>query len=142
MSSPSSITYESLANYLDFELPREHLLVEPSITSEDLTKALLNSHANDAKRHKIKENPKEKDFIEEEKRKRNTAASARFRIKKKQREQLMEKTVQDMTEKSEKLEKHVHELESEIKFLKSLLLEKESCKPLFEEKQEESSNSA
>ncbi|OAD02439.1 basic-leucine zipper transcription factor, partial [Mucor lusitanicus CBS 277.49] len=58
----------------------------------------------------------------EDKRKRNTAASARFRIKKKQREQSMEKTVQEMTEKSTGLENRVKELELEIKFLRGLLI--------------------
>lgn len=61
---------------------------------------------------------------EEEKRKRNTAASARFRIKKMQKEEFMEKTVQHMTTTSEGLEKRVLELELEIKHLKSLLLVK------------------
>lgn len=63
---------------------------------------------------------------EEDKRRRNTAASARFRIKKKMREQAMEQTVRDMTAKSEMLQKRVQELELEIKWLRGLLLEKNS----------------
>jgi 4-diphosphocytidyl-2C-methyl-D-erythritol kinase len=61
---------------------------------------------------------------EEDKRRRNTAASARFRVKKKQREQQLEKTAKDMTDKANKLEKRVHELELENKWLKGLITEK------------------
>ncbi|PHZ14848.1 uncharacterized protein RHIMIDRAFT_192063, partial [Rhizopus microsporus ATCC 52813] len=60
--------------------------------------------------------------VDEDKRKRNTAASARFRIKKKQREQSMQETVKEMTEKSEALQNRVHELEQEIKWLRGLLI--------------------
>jgi hypothetical protein len=61
---------------------------------------------------------------EEDKRRRNTAASARFRIKKKQREQALEKTAKEMTDKASKLETKVSQLEMENKWLKSLITEK------------------
>jgi len=61
---------------------------------------------------------------EEDKRRRNTAASARFRIKKKQREQALEKSAKEMTEKAQRLESKVHQLEMENKWLKSLITEK------------------
>jgi len=61
---------------------------------------------------------------EEDKRRRNTAASARFRIKKKQREQALEKTAKEMTEKASTLETKVQQLEMENKWLKSLITEK------------------
>ncbi|ORX95841.1 hypothetical protein K493DRAFT_22390 [Basidiobolus meristosporus CBS 931.73] len=61
---------------------------------------------------------------EEDKRRRNTAASARFRIKKKLREQVLESTAQEMTAKAESLENKVKELEKEVEWLRSLLLEK------------------
>lgn len=162
-SSPSNITYESLANYLDFELPQQHLtsqLVEqqkqqhqhqqrqapqlllpkisPTTTLEEISKVLLSNIPKTASytattsklpitsitsSSPAKVN-KEKSAVEEDKRKRNTAASARFRIKKKQREQSMEKTVREMTEKSTGLEDRVKELELEIKFLRGLLIEK------------------
>lgn len=61
---------------------------------------------------------------EEDKRRRNTAASARFRIKKKQREQALEKTAKEMTEKAQMLETKVQQLEMENKWLKSLITEK------------------
>jgi hypothetical protein len=61
---------------------------------------------------------------EEDKRKRNTAASARFRIKKKQREQALEKSAKEMTDKVTKLEGRISALETENKWLKSLVTEK------------------
>jgi len=61
---------------------------------------------------------------EEDKRRRNTAASARFRIKKKQREQALEKSAKEMTEKAQRLETKVYQLEMENKWLKSLITEK------------------
>jgi hypothetical protein len=61
---------------------------------------------------------------EEDKRKRNTAASARFRIKKKQREQALEKSAKDMTDKVTMLESRISALETENKWLKSLVTEK------------------
>lgn len=68
----------------------------------------------------------EEKSIEEDKRRRNTAASARFRAKKKLREQAMEQAVKEMSEKSEKLEERVKDLEQEIKWLRSLLVDKDT----------------
>ncbi|KAI7881788.1 hypothetical protein K492DRAFT_236466 [Lichtheimia hyalospora FSU 10163] len=68
--------------------------------------------------------------IEEDKRRRNTAASARFRAKKKLREQAMEQAVKEMSEKSEKLEERVKDLEHEIKWLRSLLIDKDTSSPI------------
>jgi len=70
---------------------------------------------------------------EEDKRRRNTAASARFRIKKKQREQALEKTAKDMTEKASKLETKVQQLEMENTWLKGLITEKNDVKGDFQE---------
>lgn len=61
---------------------------------------------------------------EEDKRRRNTAASARFRIKKKQREQALEKSAKEMTDKVTSLESKVSQLETENKWLKNLLVDK------------------
>jgi len=63
---------------------------------------------------------------EEDKRRRNTAASARFRIKKKQREQALERTVKEATEKNAVLEARVSQLELENVWLKNLITEKNS----------------
>ncbi|KAI5303976.1 hypothetical protein KEM56_006994 [Ascosphaera pollenicola] len=63
---------------------------------------------------------------EEDRRRRNTAASARFRVKKKEREKNMERMVKDMTMKNTTLETRVSQLEMENKWLKSLITEKNS----------------
>lgn len=60
----------------------------------------------------------------EYKRKRNTAASARFRIKKKLKEQQMEARAKELQEKVNSLEKRVMTLEMEKKCLKSMILKK------------------
>jgi hypothetical protein len=159
-SSPSntSISYENLANYLDYELPQQqqhlqqpiqpqqqqvrgphqHLLlpkIVPAMTLEEITKALFTtttapnslaaaSTAAIGVKRPAAAIEKKKEPAEEDKRRRNTAASARFRIKKKMREQTAEKTVKEMTEKSNGLENRVKELEMEIKWLRGLLIEK------------------
>ncbi|KAG0368032.1 hypothetical protein BGX24_002977 [Mortierella sp. AD032] len=64
---------------------------------------------------------------DEDKRRRNTAASARFRQKKRLREQILEKTAKEMTAKSEILEARARELEMEIKWLRGLIVEKGSA---------------
>ena len=61
---------------------------------------------------------------EEDKRRRNTAASARFRIKKKQREQALEKSAKDMSDKVQKLEDKVAQLEKENQWLRGIVVEK------------------
>lgn len=61
---------------------------------------------------------------EEDKRRRNTAASARFRVKKKQREQALEKSAKEMMDKVSNLESKVSQLETENKWLKNLLVDK------------------
>lgn len=61
---------------------------------------------------------------EEDKRRRNTAASARFRVKKKQREQALEQTVKEAGEKNAALEARVSQLELENQWLKNLITEK------------------
>ncbi|KAL2759640.1 hypothetical protein ACRALDRAFT_1060354 [Sodiomyces alcalophilus JCM 7366] len=61
---------------------------------------------------------------DEDKRRRNTAASARFRIKKKQREQALEKTAKEMSDKVAQLESRINLLETENRWLKNLVMEK------------------
>ncbi|KIW13973.1 hypothetical protein PV08_06754 [Exophiala spinifera] len=70
--------------------------------------------------------PEEKSRIaaEEDKRRRNTAASARFRIKKKQREQALEKTVKEVQDKNSQLEAKLRQMEVENKWLRDLIMEK------------------
>lgn len=58
------------------------------------------------------------------KRKRNTAASARFRIKKKLKEKQMEQQAQELQERLNALEKKMKSLQMENKCLKQLILQK------------------
>ncbi|KAK1075072.1 hypothetical protein LTR74_000477 [Friedmanniomyces endolithicus] len=61
---------------------------------------------------------------EEDKRRRNTAASARFRVKKKQREMALEKSAKAMMDKVAGLEGKVRKLEMENLWLRGLVVEK------------------
>ncbi|KAF8545140.1 hypothetical protein BDD12DRAFT_636913, partial [Trichophaea hybrida] len=61
---------------------------------------------------------------EEDKRRRNTAASARFRIKKKQRDQAVEKAAKEMADRVSDLEKKIARLELENRWLRNLFVEK------------------
>lgn len=87
----------------------------------DLTQSRLSSIAP------TEHNPAEEKSrlaAEEDKRRRNTAASARFRVKKKQREQALEKTLKDTQDKNSKLEAKITQLELENQWLKDLITEK------------------
>lgn len=70
---------------------------------------------------------------DEDKRRRNTAASARFRVKKKQREQALERTSKEMLDRCTALEQRISELETENKWLKDLITEKNTAEDAHEE---------
>ncbi|KAL8992473.1 MAG: hypothetical protein Q9169_007080 [Polycauliona sp. 2 TL-2023] len=61
---------------------------------------------------------------EEDKRRRNTAASARFRVKKKQREAALEQKAKELNDKTSGLEQRIGQLQTENEWLKNLLTEK------------------
>ena len=61
---------------------------------------------------------------EEDKRRRNTAASARFRVKKKQREQALEQTAKELETKVGGLEQRISQLETENEWLRGLVVDK------------------
>lgn len=65
---------------------------------------------------------------EKDKKKRNTAASARFRIKKKLKEQEMERTLKALTERVQAYNSRIQQLEFENKCLKGLIIEKNERK--------------
>ncbi|KAI9285398.1 hypothetical protein BC943DRAFT_306376 [Umbelopsis sp. AD052] len=162
------VTYQGLANYLDYELPQQRLAqpapIQPMLQPRSLNNAKpampvlaprpsptdgstsfnsSNFSANFGvpmiypKPSSTEDKPSaglkrkatdtgKASASEEDKRRRNTAASARFRVKKKQREQALEQTAKEMTDKADRLEGRVKELELEIKWLRSILIEKES----------------
>jgi len=61
---------------------------------------------------------------------RNTAASARFRAKKKLRELSLQSSAQQKREKLAALEARIHQLEAENKWLKSLIIEKHNTEDI------------
>jgi len=61
---------------------------------------------------------------EEDKRRRNTAASARFRIRKKEREAALEVSAKKLQSKVAELEKEVSALRLENRWLRDLITEK------------------
>lgn len=65
---------------------------------------------------------------EEDKRRRNTAASARFRIKKKAREQALEKREKELNDEVAQLKNRITHLETENKWLRGLVMEKTGSK--------------
>lgn len=72
----------------------------------------------------------QRSVAEEDKRRRNTAASARFRVKKKMREQQMERAAKELQEKVLTLETKVMQLEMENKWLKNLVVEKNEARDI------------
>ena len=62
--------------------------------------------------------------VGEERRRRNTEASARFRVRKKVREQALERTAAEMAEKVRGLEERVRQLERENGWLRGLIVER------------------
>lgn len=67
-------------------------------------------------------------LAEEDKRRRNTAASARFRVKKKQREQALEQKTAELEKAKQTLEQRVGQLETENEWLRGLVVEKNGGK--------------
>jgi hypothetical protein len=62
--------------------------------------------------------------IEEDKRRRNTAASARFRMKKKEREAELERRSKEMNDRCTELQKRIGVLETENRWLRELITER------------------
>jgi hypothetical protein len=75
-------------------------------------------------RKKAATNPEAVSAADEDKRRRNTAASARFRVKKKQHEQQLKDKTNELTEHALKLEERVRKLEMENELLRGLIIEK------------------
>ncbi|TFK41296.1 hypothetical protein BDQ12DRAFT_679220 [Crucibulum laeve] len=70
----------------------------------------------------VEQTEAERNASAEEKRRRNTAASARFRIKKKQRTTNLERTVSDLTSRADELEREVSDLRRENGWLKEIVM--------------------
>ncbi|KAJ0414962.1 hypothetical protein BJY00DRAFT_269619 [Aspergillus carlsbadensis] len=96
----------------------------PSTTTSPATTAPAPKRKNTQKAPVVSVEEVARVAAEEDKRRRNTAASARFRVKKKMREQALETTVKETTEKNAALEARVTALELENQWLKNLITEK------------------
>lgn len=94
------------------------------LSKSGVAHAATRTRADTAQSEQLSPEEKSRLVAEEDKRRRNTAASARFRVKKKQREQALEKTVKDTQDKNSKLEARITQLEMENKWLKDLITEK------------------
>lgn len=109
-------------------------IYQPSSSAGSPTSALVSPHGEKRKAESLSDG-RSPDFedasrmaAEEDKRRRNTAASARFRVKKKQREQALERSAKDMSDKVAALEGRINQLETENKWLKNLITEKNESK--------------
>nr|CAG8452917.1 8732_t:CDS:2 [Entrophospora candida] len=99
--------------------PMDYLKVSPNFEDQDVSAMFSSSKS-------INPDNAAKLAAEEDKRRRNTAASARFRVKKKLREQVLERSAKEMALKVELYEGKIKELELENKWLRSLIVEKDA----------------
>ncbi|KAG2350627.1 hypothetical protein BDR05DRAFT_994000 [Suillus weaverae] len=88
------------------------------------------------------DNADEAAAIAEDKRRRNTSASAKFRIKKKQKTLNLERTVTDLTGRTEELEREASELRRENSWLKEIVLLKSRRRGAFGGSQSRNSQQA
>ena len=112
-----------------------HYALPPNYGSPTSPLSPITQFDQSAKRRKLEapETPQAHELsipndAEEDKRRRNTAASARFRVKKKQREQALEKTAKEKSDRANLLEQKVQDLERENAWLKTLIVGKEGGK--------------
>jgi hypothetical protein len=96
-----------------------------------LKKRKLDSVSSHATQQSLDENARV--AAEEDKRRRNTAASARFRVKKKERERALEQSQKEAAERVAKLEATIQQLQTENLWLKGLITEKNGGKSSTEE---------
>jgi len=106
---PETVSYDLNAVSDEDSADTKRRKLESSVVPEDTSLEPLDENARAA--------------AEEDKRRRNTLASARFRAKKKMREQALEKDAKEMTAKIEKMEGRIKELELENKWLRGLVVQ-------------------
>ncbi|KAH7914484.1 hypothetical protein BJ138DRAFT_385990 [Hygrophoropsis aurantiaca] len=112
---PSQFSYEQLM----MQLPSASHF---NATSSSQFSSMPQAPANSSPQETGDQSDSETVSIAEDKRRRNTAASARFRIKKKQRTLNLERTVADLTGRTEELEREASELRRENGWLKEIVL--------------------
>lgn len=120
--NPASVQQAPQSRVAKAEIPSPTTNISSFVSTPMQVAGSKRKHSSDAK--SLDESARA--AAEEDKRRRNTAASARFRVKKKQREQALEKSVKEASEKNAVLEARVSQLELENQWLKNLITEKNS----------------
>ncbi|KAG0148668.1 hypothetical protein CROQUDRAFT_131741 [Cronartium quercuum f. sp. fusiforme G11] len=110
-----------------------NISVDSKITSQGLSGSSPTGQSNGSHSTKVDQLILDDDeanriAIEDDKRRRNTLASARFRMKKKMKEQEIERTAREMKERVTDLEKEVESLKQENKWLRGLIVEQAATK--------------
>jgi len=133
MTSPSTMPPSPQNGLANGYVPQPQHYAASPVTGDDQRKASIVGGMPKAGANDMEDMSRM--AAEEDKRRRNTAASARFRVKKKQREQALEKQTKEMSDKVLALENKVTQLEMENKWLKSLITEKtEGVKVVVDDK--------
>lgn len=124
-------------NTLPPSMQNPYASTSPNALYQTTTTAAFSPTPYPGQKHSLSNPPTPQDFetqlpetkesrlaAEEDKRRRNTAASARFRVKKKQREQALEANAKELENKSVALEQRIVQLEMENEWLRGLVVEK------------------
>ncbi|KAJ3188704.1 hypothetical protein HDU85_004418 [Gaertneriomyces sp. JEL0708] len=112
---------------IDYDLDVPRLTTRDSNSNEPLLDVADKQEetASGAKSDSLYERTEEPD-----KRRRNTTASARFRAKKKLREQAMERAARELTQKAEGLGDKLHVMHREVQWVRDLLIDRDGRETL------------
>lgn len=127
-SESDASTIKESESYIDANgvlVKRQPLLTKAAILAQQLEE-LKNKHGRTPEEEAIRQAELNRIAAEDDKRRRNTAASARFRVKKKQREAALEDTINEMKEKLNSLEQELGKTKNENTFLRDLVIRKVS----------------
>lgn len=102
---------------------RQPLLTKAAILAQQLEE-LKNKQGRTPEEEAIRQAELNRIAAEDDKRRRNTAASARFRVKKKQREAALEETINELKTKVSALEQELGKTKNENTFLRDLVIRK------------------
>lgn len=124
---------DSSSQDLSIQFSPKAILPVPSATSvsqspESQTHQHKNEGTPSTEKPELDDDEANKVAMEDDKRRRNTLASARFRMKKKLKEQEIERAAKEMKDKVNELEKEVESLKQENKWLRGLIVEQAANK--------------
>jgi hypothetical protein len=109
---------------------RQPLLTKAAILAQQLEE-LKNKHGRTPEEEAIRQAELNRIAAEDDKRRRNTAASARFRVKKKAREAALEDTINELKGKISGLEHDLSKTKNENSFLRDLVIRKVCSLPSY-----------